>query len=199
MGRRARGAEVRWSRVAQVSRPRMASHVAWIRKNRMRVMGCRVMLRQAMVGLMARLLVERRRAAMLKRGSVMVGIIGVRSLALLARMRLLWRIVDIVVRCYTVVARQCASDTWVPPERTALAGRRALNGKNLVKLSPAGLRREWLRRAAWFEASPECREMILELVAALRWSSADAREGAGHMRLRWLRPKGDGKNMVLEW
>jgi hypothetical protein len=72
----------------------------------------------------------------------MMGIIGVRSLALLGRMRLLWRVVDIVVRSYTVVARQRASNTWVPPERTALAGRRALNGKNLLDLSPAGLRRE---------------------------------------------------------
>ncbi|KAK6822924.1 hypothetical protein PG987_014469 [Apiospora arundinis] len=60
-------------------------------------------------------------------------------LLLLARMCILWRVTDIVVRPYSVVARQRVSDTWVPPERTALDGRRALNGKNLVDLSPSGL------------------------------------------------------------
>jgi hypothetical protein len=53
-------------------------------------------------------------------------VIGVLLLALLARMRFLGGIVDIVVP-YSIVARQRASDTWVPPERTALDGRRALN------------------------------------------------------------------------
>jgi hypothetical protein len=65
-------------------------------------------------------------------------------LALLARMRVLWRVIDIVVRSYSVVARQRVSDAWGPPERTALAGRRVLYGKNLLDGSPAGLRRkEW--------------------------------------------------------
>jgi hypothetical protein len=98
-----------------------------------------VMLRQAVVGLMGRRLVEGGRPGMLKRGPMVVGIIWVRSLGLLARMRLLRRVVDIVIWSYTVVARQRASNTWVPPERTALAGRRTLNGNNLSESSPAGL------------------------------------------------------------
>ncbi|KAK0738264.1 hypothetical protein B0T18DRAFT_421638 [Schizothecium vesticola] len=57
-----------------------------------------------------------------------------------------------VVLLYTVVARQCASDTWVPPERAALAGRRALNGENWLGGSPAGLRRERERCLARLEA-----------------------------------------------
>lgn len=65
--------------------------------------------------------------------SVMVmGIVCVLALALLARMRLLGRVVDIVVWPYSVIARQRVSDAWVPPERTALDGRRALRGKNLM-------------------------------------------------------------------
>ena len=63
---------------------------------------------------------------------VMMGVVCVWSLALLARMRLLGRIVDIVVCSYSVVARQRVSDAWVPPERTALDGRRTLGGKNLM-------------------------------------------------------------------
>jgi len=62
-------------------------------------------------------------------------------LVLLARMRILGRVIDIVVS-YTIVARQCASDAWVPPERTALDGRRALNGKNLMGGGPLGQRRQ---------------------------------------------------------
>jgi hypothetical protein len=86
---------------------------------------------------------------MLKRASMMVvlrvvmmlvHVISIRSsLALLARMRLLRRVVDIVIWSHTVVARQRASNTWVPPERAALAGRRTLNRKNLMGLGPAGL------------------------------------------------------------
>jgi len=68
---------------------------------------------------------------MLERRSVMVGIICVLGLGLVGRMRLLRRVVDIVVRSHAVVVRQCASNTWVPPERTALAGRRRLNGNYL--------------------------------------------------------------------
>ena len=126
--------------MAQVSCGRVAGKVGWVREDRVWVVGGRVMLRQAVVGLMRRRLVEGRRPGMLKRGAVVVGIICVRSLGLLGRMRLLWRVIDIVVWSYTVVARQRASDTWVPPERTALAGRRTLNGNNLMSLSPAGLR-----------------------------------------------------------
>jgi hypothetical protein len=99
------------------------------------------MLRQAMVGLMGRRLVERGRPAMLKRAAMVVRIIWVRGLALLPRMRLLRSVIDIVIWSYTVIARQRASDAWVPPERTALAGRRALNRNNLSESSPAGLRR----------------------------------------------------------
>lgn len=55
------------------------------------VVGGSVVLRHAVVGLMGRRLMEGGRAGMLKRGPVMVvgGIISVRRLALLARMRLL--------------------------------------------------------------------------------------------------------------
>ncbi len=93
-----------------------------------------------LVVVLVRRLVERRRASMMKRAAVVMRVIGVGRRVLLARMRVLWRVIDII-RSYSVVARQRASDTWVPPERTALAGRRALNGKNLIELSPAGLRR----------------------------------------------------------
>lgn len=73
-------------------------------------------------------------------------VVCVWSLALLARMRLLWGVIDIVVRPYSIVARQCAFDTWVPPERTALDGRRSLYRKNLMDWSPSGLlMRERLR------------------------------------------------------
>ena len=51
-------------------------------------------------------------------------------LGLLARMRLLGRVADIVVPD-AIVARQRASDAWVPPERAALDGRRTLDRKNL--------------------------------------------------------------------
>lgn len=74
-------------------------------------------------------------ASVVKRGSVVVvmvlsrGIITVRLMALLGRMRVLCRVTDIVVP-YPVVARQRVSETSVPPERTALDGRRALGRKN---------------------------------------------------------------------
>ena len=63
---------------------------------------------------------------MMRRRPVCVLLLG-----LLARMRLLGRVVDIVVPD-AIVARQRASDAWVPPERAALDGRRTLDGKNLV-------------------------------------------------------------------
>lgn len=63
---------------------------------------------------------------------VMMRVVWMWSLALLARVRLLGRVVDIVVWPYSVIARQRVSDAWVPPERTALDGRRALRGKNLM-------------------------------------------------------------------
>ncbi len=149
MGRGA-GAKVRRPRVPHVPSRRVAGHVGWVREDGMRVVSGCIMLWQAMVGLMGRRLVERGRPGMLKRGPVVVGIIWVRSLGLLARMRLLWRVVDIVIWSNTVVARQRASNTWVPPERTALAGRRTLNRNNLAQSSPAGLRwqkRGWLNRS----------------------------------------------------
>ena len=102
------------------------------------------MMRLVLVVLVWRL-VKARGAGMVERPPVVVRIICVVRLVLLARMRVLWGVIDIVVRSYSVVARQRASDTWVPPERTALAGRRALNGENLRGGSPAGLRRERLR------------------------------------------------------
>ncbi len=138
-------AVMRRSRMPHVpGRGVVAGQVGWVCEDRMWVVSGGVVLRQAVVGLMGRRLVERGRPGMLKRGPVVVGIIWVRSLGLLARMRLLWRVFDIVIRSYTVVARQRASDTWVPPERTALAGRRTLNGNNLAQPSPAGLR--WQKR-----------------------------------------------------
>jgi hypothetical protein len=82
---------------------------------------------------------------MLERGSMVVRVIWVRSLGLLPRMRLLRRVLDIVIRSYSVVARQRASDTWVPPERAALAGRRTLNGNNLWRASPVRLLRQRYR------------------------------------------------------
>lgn len=63
---------------------------------------------------------------------VVVSLISMRRrLALLARMRVLGRVIDIVIRSYSIVARQRASPAWVPPERAALAGRRNLDRKNL--------------------------------------------------------------------
>lgn len=81
---------------------------------------------------MGRRFMEGGRPLVLEGRTVVLMIIWVGRLVLVARMRVLCGIVDIVVRCYSVVARQCASNAWVPPERTALAGRRALNGKNLM-------------------------------------------------------------------
>ncbi|GAW26562.1 putative MYB DNA-binding domain-containing protein [Rosellinia necatrix] len=43
-----------------------------------------------------------------------------------------------VVWSYSIVARQRVLDTWVPPERTALNGRRTLNGENLESGNPSG-------------------------------------------------------------
>jgi hypothetical protein len=70
---------------------------------------------------------------------VVMCVVGVLSLILLARMRVLRRVVDIVVRSYSIIARQRVSNAWVPPERTALDGRRTLDGKYLPNRAPAGL------------------------------------------------------------
>lgn len=138
---RGTGAKVRRPRMPHVPGGWVPSQVGWVCEDWMRMVGGGVVLLQAVVGLMGRRLVEGGRPAMLKRGAMVMRIIWVRSLALLPRMRLLRRIVDIVIWSYTVVARQRASNTWVPPERTALAGRRTLNRNNLSESSPAGLRR----------------------------------------------------------
>ncbi len=63
--------------------------MGWVREDRVWMVGGAVVLRQAVVGLMGRRLMERGRPGMLKRGPVVVCIIWVRSLARLARMRLL--------------------------------------------------------------------------------------------------------------
>lgn len=97
----------------------------------MGVVGGSVLLLQAVGRLMGRRLVEGRRHGMLKRGPVIMGAIWVRSLGLFPRMRPLGRVVDIVIWSYPVVARQRVSNTWVRPERFALAGRGVLNCKNL--------------------------------------------------------------------
>lgn len=67
-------------------------------------------------------MVERRLVLVMVRGRP----VCVLLLSLLARMRLLGRVVDIVVPD-AIVARQRASDAWVPPERAALDGRRTLD------------------------------------------------------------------------
>jgi hypothetical protein len=53
-----------------------------------------------------------------------------KDMALLDRTGHLARVVHIVVPD-SIVARQRVSDAWVPPEPTALDGRRSLDGKNL--------------------------------------------------------------------
>lgn len=63
-------------------------------------------------------------------------LVAVLLLILLARVRVLGGIIDIVVLPYPVVARQRVSDTWVTPERAALAGRWALKGNNLINRGP---------------------------------------------------------------
>lgn len=70
---------------------------------------------------------------------MVVCFVGVLVLVLLARMRVLRGVVDIVVWSYSIVARQRVSDAWVPPERTALDGRRTLDGKYLPNRAPTGL------------------------------------------------------------
>jgi hypothetical protein len=62
-----------------------------------------------------------------------ISMLGLRlrlGLGLLVCMSDLALIVDMVVSD-SVVARQCVVDTWVPPEQTALDGRRILTGNNL--------------------------------------------------------------------
>jgi hypothetical protein len=124
---RGTGAEMRRSRMPHVPGRWVPGQMGRIGEDRMVMVGGSVMLRQAVVGWMGRLVVEGGRPGMMERSPMVMRIIWVRSLGLLPRMRLLWRIVDIVIGSHTVVARQRASNTWVPPERTALAGRRTLN------------------------------------------------------------------------
>lgn len=80
---------VRRSRVAHVPRGRVTGQMCWVCEDWMGVVSGCIMLRQAVVGLVWRRLVQGRRPGMLKRGPMMMGIICVRSLGLLARMRLL--------------------------------------------------------------------------------------------------------------
>lgn len=101
-----------------------------------------VVLRHGVVRVRRCLIMKTSRRGVLQRVSLVVVLVSVVSVlrpALLARMRLLGRVSDIVVRCYSVVARQCVSDAWVPPERTALDGRRTLDGKYLSDWGPSGL------------------------------------------------------------
>ncbi len=108
MRRGACAAEMGRAGMAHMSGAGVTAHVRRVSEHRMRVMGGGVVLRHAMVSLMGRLM-DRRRTGVLERGSVMVSVICMLGLALLARMRVLWRVIDIVVRSYTVVARQRAS------------------------------------------------------------------------------------------
>jgi hypothetical protein len=66
MGRGAGGTKVWWARMPHVSCPRMAAHMARVREDRVGMVACRVVLWQAMVGLMGWRLVKGRRAAVLK-------------------------------------------------------------------------------------------------------------------------------------
>ena len=66
MGRGPGGTIVWLSRMAHVSCPRMTTHVARVREDRVGMVACRVVLWQAMVGLMGWRLVKGRRAAVLK-------------------------------------------------------------------------------------------------------------------------------------
>lgn len=158
-------------------------------------MACGVMWEAMVLLLMRCRFVQRRRASMLERRPMMMGIIAMRSLALLGRMRLLWRVVDIVVWSYTVVARQRASDTWGPPERTALAGRRALNGENWLELSPAGLRRKRLRCGALNMGCPVPLRSLLKTPVCSRCNVPNG--GTEHMGLStMLFQKGRGRCKV---
>lgn len=109
-----------------------------------------VLLRHGRVMRFCRAFMENRGPRMVYGGPMMLRAIPVGLLALIARMRVLWRVVDIVVCSYSVVARQCVSATWVPPERAALAGSRSLNRKNLTDWSPVGLPRLRRRRPCFF-------------------------------------------------
>jgi len=92
-----------------------------------------MMRRHAVVGrlrvVMLRLVMETTGPAMAERRPMMMRIVRILLVVVvltgLAWMRVLWRVIDIVVRSYSVVARQRV-DAWGPPERTALAGRRVL-------------------------------------------------------------------------
>lgn len=75
--------------MTHVSCAGMSAHVARICEDRMRMMGLGIMLRQTVMGLVGGRFVQARRAGMLERGSMVMRFIGVRSLALLGRMRLL--------------------------------------------------------------------------------------------------------------
>lgn len=150
MRRWSRASVVLRSRVAHVASARMPAHVARVHQHLVMVRRGVVRRHPVVRGLrvmVLRLLMKPTRASMAKRGSMVMCLVRiwmVVMLALLARMRVLWRVIDIVVRPYSVVARQRVSDAWGPPERTALAGRRILYGKNLLDGSPAGLRRKEL-------------------------------------------------------
>lgn len=140
MGRGA-GAKMRWPRMPQVSSGGVPGQMGWVSKDRVWVVGGRVMLRRhSVVRWVGRGVVERGWPRMLERAPVvvMVRIIRVRSLGLFPRMRLLRRVVDIVVGSHTVVARQRVSNTWIPPERAALAGCRTLNRNSLLRTGPRG-------------------------------------------------------------
>lgn len=70
--------------------PRVHQHLVMVRRG---VMGRHDMVVRRLRVMMLRLLVERTRSAMTKRGPVVVSLVGVRRvvmLALLARMRVLW-------------------------------------------------------------------------------------------------------------
>ena len=136
--------------MAHVPGARVGAHMAGVHQDLVSmVSGGRMMLWQAVVGgllvVMVRSLVECggcRVTGVPQRCAVVVCIIWVWWLVLFRRMRLLCGVIDIVVRSYSVIARQRVSDAWVPPERAALAGRRVLNGENLFFGGPAGQRRK---------------------------------------------------------
>ena len=89
VGRGSGGAVVWRSVVRHVPGAGVAAHVRRIREHRVRMMSGGVVLRHSMVCLVGRF-VDRRWSGVPERGSMVMGIIAMLSLALLARMRVLW-------------------------------------------------------------------------------------------------------------
>lgn len=132
-------------RRAHVSR---VPHVRWIHQHLVRVVAMvlghgRVVVVVLVVALLRLGQAMGCTTAMMEGGSWVLMGRGIKAVLLLVTlidlMRVLCRVIDIVVP-YPVMARQRASNAWVPPERTALDGRRNLKRKNWLSGGPLGLR-----------------------------------------------------------